>query len=67
MGNQSRDGRTAGMVRAQDLSQEDPKRDQGRVDPIHPERLDCRQRLGDDLLRKDIRERQVSVLKKLPS
>ena len=57
MGDQARDSRTTGMVSTQNLAQEDPERDQGRIDPVPPECLDRGHRLGDDLLRKDIGKR----------
>jgi hypothetical protein len=66
-GYQAGDGRTTGMVGAQYLTQEHPKRDQGRVNSVHPERLDRCQCLRDDLLREDVGAWQISVLKILPS
>jgi hypothetical protein len=65
MGDQACDRRSTARVRAKDLPQEDPQRDQRRIDSVHPERIDRCQRLLDDLLRKDVAERQISVLKKL--
>ena len=67
MRNQTRDGRTTGMVRAQDLAQEDPQRDERRIDAVHPIDIHCCQCLRDDRLREHIRERQVRVLEKLSS
>ena len=36
MGDQAGDGRAAGMVGTQNLAQEDPQRDQRRIDPVEP-------------------------------
>ena len=54
------------MVRTQNLAQEDPQRDQRRIDAIQPTRIDRCQSLRDNPLREHIAEWQISVLKKLP-
>jgi hypothetical protein len=64
MANQAGDGCAAGMIGTQDLSQEDPQRDQRRKDAVQPP-ADRGQRLLNDLFREDISERQMAVLKKL--
>ena len=53
------DCRTAGMVCAQNLTQEDPQRNQRRIDPVDPVLADRCRRLRDELLREDIAERQI--------
>jgi hypothetical protein len=53
------------MVRTQDLPQEDPQRDQWRVDSVHPKPLDRLQCSLDEVFREDVGERQVAVLKEL--
>ena len=55
------------MIRTQNLTQEDPQRNQRRIDPIQPAHIDCCQCLRDDPLGEHIAERQISVLKKLTS
>jgi hypothetical protein len=65
MSNQAGDGGAARMVCAQDLSQEDPKCDQGREDSVQPVLAERGQRLGNHLLREDVGEGQIFVLKKL--
>jgi hypothetical protein len=64
VGDQAGDGGAAGVVRTEDLSQEDPQGDQRRKDPVQPAG-DGGQRLPNDLLGEDVRERQVAVLKEL--
>src|SRR5262245_39001 len=66
VGDQAGDGGAAGVVGAEDLSEEDPQRDQRGKDPVQPT-ADGGQGLGNDLLGEDIGERQVAVLKELPS
>ena len=53
------------MIRAQHLTEEDPQRDQRRVDAILPYAFDRCQCLRDDLVRQSITKWQVTVLKKL--
>ncbi len=67
MSNQTSDRRPTRMVRAQDLAQEDPQRDQRRIDAVDPIGIDCCQCLRHDLLREHVRERQIRVLEKLAS
>src|SRR5215472_10228355 len=52
------------MVRAEDLAQENPERDQRGEDPVQPAG-DGGQCLGDGLLGEDLGKRQVAGLKKL--
>src|SRR5262249_49813883 len=66
MSDQAGDRGAAGVVRTQDLPQEDPQGDQGGKDPVQPAG-DGGQRLRDDLLGEDVGERQGAVLKELPS
>src|SRR5262249_42480049 len=66
MGEQPRDGGAAGVVGAEDLSEEDPERDQRGEDAGQPA-SDGGQRLGDGLFGEDVGERQVAVLKELLS
>jgi hypothetical protein len=54
------------MVRTQYLTQENPQRDERRIDPIQPAHIDRCQRLRDDPLSEHIGERKASILKKLP-
>ena len=65
VGDQAGDLGAAGVVRTEDLSQEDPEGDPGRKDPVQPAG-DGGQRPGKDLLRPDVGERQVAVLQELP-
>jgi hypothetical protein len=65
MSDQAGHGAAAGMIRTQDLSQKDPQCNQRRKDAIQPVRAERCQPLGNDLLRKDIGEGQIPVLKKL--
>jgi hypothetical protein len=58
---------TAGGVRTDHLSQEHPECHEWREDSVVPARADCLECLGDDFRREHVRERQVSVLKKLLS
>ena len=67
MSNQTRDGGSTGMVRAQDLLQKHPQRDQGRVDAILSRSLNCIQCWRDGFLRKDVRKPQLAFLQKLTS
>jgi hypothetical protein len=62
--NQAGNGSAAGVVRAEDLAQNDPKDDQRGEDPVQPA-SDGGQCLGDGLLGVDVGKRQVAVLKKL--
>src|SRR5262249_46248213 len=66
MGDQAGDGGTAGMVGAEDLSQENPECEQGGKDPVQPA-AERRQRLGQNLLGENAGERQAAVLEKLAS
>ena len=66
MGDEAGDGGAAGVVGTEDLAQEDPKRNQWGEDPVQPAG-EGGQRLRDDLLGQDVGERQVAVLKELPS
>ena len=66
VGDQAGDGGAAGVVGTEDLAQEDPKRNQGGEDPVQPAG-ESGQRLREDLLGEDVGERQVAVLKELPS
>src|SRR5205823_11793748 len=59
-------GGAAGMVRTQDLSEEDPERDQGGKDPVQPAG-EGGQRLLQNIFGEDVGERQIAVLKELPS
>src|SRR5262249_45563851 len=59
-------GGRAGGVRTEGLAEEDPQGDQGRKDPVQPAG-DAGQRLLQDLFGEDGRERQIAVLKELPS
>src|SRR5262249_4401511 len=52
------------MVGTQDLTQEDPERDQRGKDAVQPA-AERGQRLGDHFLRENLGERQVAVLKEL--
>src|SRR5262249_61893840 len=65
MSDQPSDGGAAGMVSTQDLSEKDPQGHQGRKDSVQPVHAERGQRLGNNLLRKDVGEGQISVLKKL--
>jgi hypothetical protein len=65
MSDQASDGSAARLIGAQDLSQEDPQRNQGRKDSVQPVFAERGQRLGNNLLRKDVGEGQIPVLKKL--
>jgi hypothetical protein len=67
MSNQARDGRTTGMVLAQHLAQEDPQRNQRRIDPVEPDNIQCFQCLRYSILRQYIGEWQVAILQKLAS
>jgi hypothetical protein len=64
VGDQAGDGGAAGVVRAEDLAQEDPERNQRGEDPVQPAG-DRRQRLLDDVFGQDVGERQVAVLQEL--
>jgi hypothetical protein len=64
VGNPARDGGAAGVVGTEDLSQEEPQRDQRREDAVQPA-ADGGQSLCDDFFAEDVREGQVTVLKKL--
>src|SRR5205814_5319459 len=66
VGDQAGDRGAAGVVCTEDLAQEDPKRNPWGEDPVQPAG-DGGQRLRDDLLGEDVGERQVAVLKELPS
>ncbi len=66
VGDQAGDGGAAGVVGAEDLPQEDPERHQRGEHPVQPAG-DGDQRLRDHLLGEDVGERQVAVLKELPS
>src|SRR5262249_8901187 len=66
MGDQAGDGGAARVVRAKDLTQENPKRDQGGEEPVQPAG-DGGQCLGDGLLGEGVSKRQVTVLKELAS
>jgi hypothetical protein len=65
MGDQAGDRRATRMIRTQNLTQENPQRNQRRKDSVQPVRAERCQRLGNDLLRKDIGEGQIAILKKL--
>ena len=67
MSDQARDGRTTGMILAQHLAQEDPQRNQRRIDPVEPDNIQCFQCLHYRILRQYIGEWQVAILQKLPS
>src|SRR6516162_6532505 len=58
---------TAGLVGAEHLSQEHPECHQWREDSVVPACANRRECLRDDFRREHVRERQVSVLKKLLS
>ena len=66
MGEEAGDGSAAGVVGAEDLAQEDPQRNQRGEDAVQPAG-EGGQRLGDDRFGEDVGERQVAVLKELPS
>src|ERR1043165_3356356 len=65
MGNQAGDCRAARVVRAQNLTQENPQSNERRINPIQPARANRCQRFSNKLLGEDIPERQISVLEKL--
>jgi len=65
MSDQAGNGGAAGMVSAQNLPQKDPQCDERRKDPIQPVLAKFGQRLSNNLLRKDVGEGQIPVLKKL--
>jgi hypothetical protein len=65
MSDQTGDGGSARMVCTQDLSQEDPQRNQRRKDSVQPVLAERGQRLGNNLLRKDVGKGQIYVLTKL--
>jgi hypothetical protein len=67
MGNEAGDGRAAGVVRAQDLAQKDPERDERRIDSVFPNYADRRESLCNEVFGENIGERQISVLQKLAS
>ena len=64
VGEQAGDGGAAGVVGAEDLPQEDPERDQRRVDPAQPAG-DGREGRCDAVLGEDVGEGQVAVLEEL--
>jgi hypothetical protein len=66
MSDQPGDRRTTRMVRTQNLTQENPQRDERRIDPIQPAHIDRCQRLCDAPLGEHTAEWKVSILKKLP-
>jgi hypothetical protein len=49
------------------LSQKNPESDERRIDAVIPNYAERRERLGDEVLRENIRERQISVLQELTS
>ena len=49
------------------LAQEDPQRDERRIDPVEPDNIQCFQCLRHRTFRQYIREWQVAVLQELPS
>jgi hypothetical protein len=65
MSDQASDRSAARMVRAEDLTQEDPQRHQRRIDPVEPNDARRCQRLRYDAFRQHIREWQIAVLQKL--
>jgi hypothetical protein len=67
MGNQPSHGGSAGLVRAEHLSQEHPERHEWREDSVVPACANRRECLRDDFRREHVRERRASVLKKLLS
>jgi hypothetical protein len=56
MSDQASNGGATGMILAQHLTEKDPQRDERRIDPVEPTRLDCLHCLRDHLVRKDIAE-----------
>jgi hypothetical protein len=67
MSDQPSDSCTAGVILTQNLAQENPQRDQRRIDSIQKTRLDVCQCFRNRLLREDVAKRQISVLQKLMS
>ena len=65
VGGQASDRGPAGGVGAEDLAEEDPQRDQGRVDPVYPGDVVRPQGPGDEILREDVGERQSAALQEL--
>jgi hypothetical protein len=65
--NQSSDRRAAGMVGTEHLPEEDPKRHQGREDPVVPSDLDRLQGLRQALFGEDLGEGKVPFLEELLS
>jgi hypothetical protein len=65
MSDQTGNGSATRMILAQHLAQEDPQRDQRRIDSIQPNRLDSCHRLHDDLLGENVGKWQLAILKKL--
>ena len=66
MSNQASDGRTTGMVLAQYLRQEDPQRDQRRINSVEPDDAQRCQCLRYRSLGQHISERQFAILQELP-
>jgi hypothetical protein len=64
VGDQASDRGTAGVVRDEDLPQEDPQCDQRGGDPVQPAG-DGGQSLREELLGQDVGKRQVTVLEEL--
>jgi hypothetical protein len=65
MGNQMGNRRTTGRVPAQNLAQEDPQRDQWRIDPVLPTPFDCLQCWHNAFRCEDIAEGEPAFLEKL--
>ena len=64
MGDQTGDRHAAGVVRAEDLPEEDPQGDQWGEHPVQPA-AESGQRLGNDVLGEDVGKRQAAVLEEL--
>src|SRR5262249_6183386 len=56
-----------GMVGTEDLPQEDPQRDERRIDALHPEATDRGQGALDEILGEHVGERQIPFLQELPA
>ena len=65
MSNQASDGCTTGMILAQYLRQEDPQRDQRRINSVEPDDAQRFQCLRYRSLSQHVRERQLAVLQEL--
>jgi hypothetical protein len=66
MRNEANHGGPAGMVGTEDLSQEDPERNQWCVDTIFPGDFDRIESLSKAFVGEHIGEREIPILEKLP-